>query len=157
MSSIGSTLNSINSSLLSEISSFNAKQSQTSTSSATSTAAAPDKIDLSQVGELFKELKQLQTDNPTELKQVLNDAATQLKSAASQATDPQQAAFLNNLAGKFQTAAATGNLSDLQQGSSSSGANGLYSAHGHHHHHGGGAKPAASDQSQTSVGSVAST
>jgi hypothetical protein len=152
MGSIGSTINSINSALLSEISRFNAKQSQSGTSSPAA-ATATDRVDFSQVAQLFKDLKQLETSNPAEFKQVAADAAAKLKAAAGQTTDTQQAAFLNSLADKFQTAASTGNLSALVQGSSPQGASGLYSAHGrHHHHHGGGATTAANpspDQTQT--------
>jgi hypothetical protein len=106
MSSIGNILNSVNSSLLSEISSFNTTSNPTSSAnaSASSGASSSDTIDFSQVGKLFQELKQLQTSDPSEFKQVLTDAATKLQAAAQQQTDPAQASFLNNLASRFQDA-----------------------------------------------------
>jgi hypothetical protein len=147
MSSIGSTINSINSSLLSEINRYNPTQKPTNPPVTTPTlTTASDSIDFSQVGQLFKDLKQLQTSDPAEFKQVVTDAATQLRNAASQATDPQQAGFLNNLADKFQTVASTGNLSAFQSNSSNS----LYSpASRHHHHHGGGGAAATTQTDQT--------
>ncbi len=151
MSSIGSTLNSINASLLSEIASFTANQSQTGSTTSSKSNSVSDQIDFSQIGQLFSQLQQLQTSNPTEFKQVLTDAATKFKAAAAQSTDPQQTAFLNNLAGKFQTAADTGNLSALKPDSSPGGSSG-YSAHGHHHHHGGaGGASSANNTSGTSA------
>jgi hypothetical protein len=144
MGSIGSTLNSIKSSLLSEISSFNATQSKKSSGlSTTPPTSSSDNIDFSQVASLFKQLRQLQQSNPTEFKQVLNDASSKLTVAAAQTTDPQQAAFLKDLAGKFQTASSTGDLSALTPNAGSTSAVGgasPYAAQGHHHrsHAGGG-------------------
>ena len=116
MSSIGSTINSINTSLLSEISSY-LKTSTTSSSAATDTTTASststDQIDFSQVAELFKELQQLQKSNPDELKQVLTEAAEKFKDAASQTTDTRDKQFLTNLSDRFQQAADTGDLSVL--------------------------------------------
>jgi hypothetical protein len=137
MSSIGSTLNSVNASLLSEIAAFNATQNKTSGAPAPTSPTTPtssDQVNFSQVSQLFQELRQLQQSNPAEFKQVLTDAATQLQAAASQTTSPQQAAFLNNLAGKFQTAAASGDLSALSPNSgSANNSTNPYAAHGHHH------------------------
>jgi hypothetical protein len=136
MGSIAGTLNSINSSLLSEISSFNASQGQpTTTTASTSLTASSDQVDVSQLSQLLKELRQLQQSNPTEFKQVLTDAAGKLKAAASQTTDTQQATFLNNLAQKFQTAANTGDPSAIMPSSSSTSGQG-YNRH-HHGIHGG--------------------
>jgi hypothetical protein len=135
MSSVGSILNSINSSLLSEISSYNTTTKQPSTTASTSSATtSSDTIDFSLVATLFQQLKQLQTSDPSEFKQVLTDAAGKLQAAAQQQTDPTQAAFLNNLASRFQDAANTGNLSALQP----QGSDGSYAPKGHHHHHHGG-------------------
>jgi hypothetical protein len=128
MGSVSNTLNSIDSSLISEINSYLSTQSSTDTSSTTasttSNASSSDSVDFSQVGTLFKELQQLQQSNPTEFKQVLEDAATKLQQAASQTTDSTQAQFLTNLADKFQSAASTGDLSDLLPGSGQSGSYG---------------------------------
>jgi len=156
MSSIGNILNSVNSSLLSEISSFNTTSNPTSSAnaSASSGASSSDTIDFSQVGKLFQELKQLQTSDPSEFKQVLTDAATKLQAAAQQQTDPAQASFLNNLASRFQDAANTGNLSPLQQ---QGGSNGSYAPHGHGHHHHGGGESNESNNSQSVLATLLGT
>jgi hypothetical protein len=152
MGSIAGTLNSLNSSLLSEIQNYNSTPTQTSArTSSNSSTTASDTVDFSQVSQLFQDLKQLETSNPTEFKQVTTDAANQLRAAASQTTDPQQAAFLNNLAERFQTAATTGNLSALEPSSSStsmSGDGNGYRPHGHHHHVGGDTSTTGANQSQ---------
>lgn len=151
MSSIGSTLNSLNQSLLTEVSSY-LGTSKTSTSASTaqttaSSSSSADSVSFSQVGQLFQELKQLQTSNPADFKQVMTDAANKLEAAAQQSSDPSQTSFLSNLATKFQNAAHTGNLSALQS-QSSSGSSGTYTAHGHHHHHG----ESSSDSSTSQTG-----
>ncbi len=136
MSSVGSILNSINSSLLSEINSYQAGSATSGLAAApASTASAPDQIDFSQVAKLYQQLQQLQTSNPAELKQVLTGAATKLNAAAGQQTDPGQADFLSNLASRFQKAADTGDLAALQPPSARSGS-GVH----HGHHHGGHAR-----------------
>ncbi len=150
MSSIGSTLNSINQSLLSEISAYQAATQTagpSTTQTSSSTSSTSDRVDLSQVGKLFQELKDLQSSDPAEFKKVLTDAATQLKNAAQQQTDPKQASFLSNLADKFQKAADSGDLSALRPDSSSTGA--AYGPHGHHRHHHG----QAADSTNTSTDS----
>jgi hypothetical protein len=148
MSSIGSTLNSINQSLLSEIRSDLSSSQKTASASTTPVSTTPsiDRVDFSQIAELFKELKQLQTSNPAEFKKVTSDAASQLKAAVQQTTDPNQASFLSELADKFQKASDTGDVAALQPSSSS--ANGSYGPHGHHHHH-GGVQAAESDSTTT--------
>ena len=122
MSSIGSTLNSINTSLLSEISSAISTQKTSGSASTTGTSStnSSDTLDFSKVAELFKELDQLESSDPTKLKQVLSDAASKLKDAASKTTDPTQAKFLTDLSDKFQKAADTGDLSVLMPPASSS-------------------------------------
>lgn len=96
-------------------------------------ASGSDQTSLSPLSQLFQQLTQLQTSNPTQFKQLASEAATDLTNAAQQATDPNQAKFLDNLASKFQDASQTGNLSafDPQSTSATQG-------HHHHHHHGGG-------------------
>ena len=115
MNSIGTTLNSINSSLLSEIDKYlSTQQTSGSTSTTASTDTASDGVDFSQVAQLFKELQKLQSTDPAEFKKVLTDAAQKLKDAAGQQSDPTAASFLTNLADKFQQAADTGDLSVLK-------------------------------------------
>jgi len=128
---LGSTLNSINQSLLAEISS---DLSKSNTAGSTSPTAGTDQVDLSQVGKLFQQLEQLQSTNPAEFEKIASDAAAKLNAAAQQTTDPQQASFLSNLAAAFQKSADAGNLSPFQQ-LAQAGAGGH---HHHHHHHKGG-------------------
>lgn len=126
MSSIASTLNSINSSLLNEIQSISPVTRSNDTAKVAQTGGSTDRIDFSQAANLFKQLQQLQSSNPAELKQVLTDAVAKLKDAANQQTDPRAAQFFNNLADRFQKAADTGDLSSLHPQS------GTGRAHGHH-------------------------
>ena len=137
INTLGSTLNTINQSLLTELSSYLPTKS---TANPAANAVSADSVNFSQVGQLFQELQQLQTSDPTALKKVLEDAATQFSAAAQQATDPTQASFLSSLADRFQKAADTGDLSALRQPSSSTSAGATYGVQGHHHHHhhGGG-------------------
>ena len=134
MSSIGSTINSINSSLLSEIQSFKAQKTATTVAAAQTTSTdTSDAVDFSQLGKLFKSLRHLETTNPTEFKQVMSDAASQLKAAAA-TNDPEQANFLNSFAEKFESSANNGNLSAFQADSNgAAGARGLYAPTPHHH------------------------
>jgi len=121
MNSIGSTLNSINNSLLSEIDSYlSTQQTSGNTSTTASNSTASDGVDFSQVAQLFKELQKLQSTDPAEFKKVLTDAAKKLKDAAGQQSDSKAAAFLTSLADKFQQAADTGDLSVLKPPASGS-------------------------------------
>jgi hypothetical protein len=141
MGSIASTLNSINGSLLNEISNFSTPQVASSTSGASAITSAgtssSDTVNFSEFAQLFQQLSQLQTSNPAEFTKVTSDAAAQLQQAAKQSTDPAQASFLSSLATQFQQASQTGNLSPFDNGTQ--GASGHH--HGHHHHHGGGSSP----------------
>jgi hypothetical protein len=132
---LGTTLNSINQSLLAEISSDLSTSSSTANSLA---SAGGDQVNLSQVGQLFQQLSQLQNSNPAEFKKIATDAANQLNAAAQQTTDPGQAAFLSNLAATFQKSADAGNLSPFQQQAQTASGH-----HHHHHHHGGDADQTA--------------
>jgi hypothetical protein len=154
INALGSTLNSINQSLLTELSSYLPAKNTASTGS--TAAVSGDSVNFSQVGQLFQELQQLQTSDPTALKKVLEDAATKFSTAAQQATDPTQASVLSNLADRFQKAADTGDLSALQKPSSSASASGTYGVQGHHHHHhhgGGGSAPSTSSADSTTASS----
>lgn len=159
INSLGSTLNSINQSLLTEISSYLSTKktgNSAATASATAGSASGDTFSFSEVGQLLQELQQLQVTDPNELKQVLSDAANKFSAAAQQTTDPKQASILTNIANKFQTAAQTGDLSTFQQpaASGSTGAtSGVQGHHHHHHHHGGGSTEAASSTSSLSTDS----
>ncbi len=155
INTLGSTLSTINQSLLTELSSYLPAKSTANT--AASTPVSGDSVNFSEVGQLFQELQQLQTSDPAALKKVLEDAATKFSAAAQQATDPTQANFLSNLADKFQKAADTGDLSALRQ--PSAGATyGVQGHHHHHHHHGGGPSQAASSTSaQTDASATDST
>jgi hypothetical protein len=141
MGSITTTLNSVDSYLMNEIDGANSTTPTDSSTSGSSTAAgaigtsSSDSVNFSQAGQLFQQLQELQTTDPTGFKQVTANAASQLQQAAQQATDPSQASFLSNFAAKFQQASQVGNLSPFEGADPSSTASGH---HGHHHHHGGG-------------------
>jgi len=146
MGSVGSTLNAIYSSLLSDISSYLSTSNPAGrTSTAESNRPAPsDRVDLSQLAQLFQQFKELQSSDPAELKKVLTDAASKLRTAAQQQSDPSQASFLSNLADRFQKAADTGDLSALRPDSSASGS---YAPHRHHpHHHGSQSAQSSSNE-----------
>lgn len=152
MGSIASTLNSINSSLLSEINSdlsASGVTASTTTNSNSSSAAAgssSDSVNTSQIGQLFQELQQLETSNPADFQKVTADAASQFQQAAQQATDPAQASFLSNLADKFQQASQSGNLSAFENGVPRAGSE---HHHGHHHHGGDSSTDGAGSQDST--------
>ncbi len=133
MSSIGSTINSINTSLLSEIQSLSATKAAGKSVKAERPVATADRVDFSKVGELFGELEELQKSDSEGLKQVLTDAASKLKEAANQQTDAKAASFLNNLASRFEKAADSGDLTALHP-EASSGASVPRGHHGDQHH-----------------------
>ena len=152
MGSIASTLNSINDSLLNEISNPSASQVTSATqgaSTATATgSSSSDTVNFSEFAQLFQQLSQLQTSNPTEFTNVTADAAAKLQQAAQQSTDPAQASFLSSLAAQFQQASQTGNLSPFDAGAQA--ASGHHHG-GHHHHGGGGSSSDTSTQDSTSA------
>ena len=86
-----------------------------------------DSNDVSSLAKLMSELQQLQQSDPDKFKAVMSDIANTLKTDAQNATGS-QATFLNNLANKFDQAAQTGQMPDLQPKAPSAGG-------GHHHHH----------------------
>ena len=101
--------------------------------------------DVSNAGNFFSQLSQLQQNDPAKFKQTMSDIANQLNSAASN-TKGNQASFLSTLANKFQTASQTGDVSSLKPPAndynqdtlasslnSTSGATPAHHHHGHHH------------------------
>lgn len=78
---------------------------------------------VSPFAQLLSQLQQLQQTDPTKLKSVLGDIATQLQAAAQQ-DGGVAGQRLSALAGRFQQAAQTGDLSGLQP---------HHQYHGHHH------------------------
>lgn len=72
-----------------------------------------DSATVSGPGQIFSQLQQLQSQDPTEFKQVVSTIASQLQTAASQTTG-NQSQFLSTLASNFNTAATTGNLASLE-------------------------------------------
>ena len=137
MSSIGSTIHSINTSLLSGIQSLSAAKAASKSAKASPPVANADRADFSKAGKLFSELEQLQKSDPEGLKQVLTDAASKLKEAATQETDVKVASvkvasFLNDLAGRFEKAANTGDLTALHP-EASLGTSGPRGHHGNPH------------------------
>ena len=113
------------------------------------TGQSSDSSSISQSGQLFSALQNLQTSDPTKFKQLMTDEAAKLQSAAAQAgSSTSQGQALTSLAQKFQDVANGGSLSELQP-----------VAHHHHHHGSGGAQATynqagqvSSDQSQAIPG-----
>jgi hypothetical protein len=85
----------------------------TSTGSSSATISGP--------GQLYSELQQLQSQNPTQFKQVVTEIASQLSQAASADGSTGQGNFLSTLAQKFQNVADGGSLSQLAPPSGGSG------------------------------------
>lgn len=101
---------------------------QASTTTATSSGSVPtDSSAISSFANLMSELQQLQQNDPTKFKAVMADIASTLKTDAQNATGS-HASALNNLAAKFDQAAQTGQMPNLQP-------QGQQGAGGHHHHH----------------------
>jgi hypothetical protein len=104
-------------------------------------AAASARI--SKAGELFSKLQQLQQQDPEKFKEVVSNIAQSLRDAAEQAPN-RGAAFLNQLADRFDKAAETGELAAPQsQVSQSSDSVAGRQHHRHHGHHGDGAVASA--------------
>jgi hypothetical protein len=146
MSSIGSTINAVNSSILSQI-----DPSFTTPKSTSTVASAPgvpqDRVDFSEIAQVMKDLSKLQSTDPARFKQVLSDAATQFQNAAGKETDPEKAKLLHDLANRFQQAADSGDLSALAPQQKT--------VHGHHrHHHAAYQPPPADSATSTDVQSV---
>jgi hypothetical protein len=80
---------------------------------------------ISPEGGLFGELASLSQSDPSKFKKVATEISQKLKDAATQATGD-QAKFLTKMAGKFDQAAQTGDMSVLKP-------EGPGGAHGHHH------------------------
>ena len=98
------------------------------TSTAASSGSVPtDSSAISSFANLMSELQQLQQNDPTKFKAVMADIASTLKTDAQNATGS-HASALNNLAAKFDQAAQTGQMPNLQP-------QGQQGAGGHHHHH----------------------
>ncbi len=81
---------------------------------------------ISPEGGLFGELASLAQSDPSKFKKVAAEISQKLKDAAAQATGD-QAKFLTKMAGKFDQAAQTGDMSVLKP-------EGTGGAQGHHHH-----------------------
>lgn len=85
-----------------------------------------DGITISDPGEMFQQLQELQQQDPDKLKQVLKDIADKMRSSASSTTDSSNSStsaasgsdfrskMLNELASRFDSAAEDGDLSKLQ-------------------------------------------
>ena len=86
-----------------------------------------DSSAISSFANLMSELQQLQQNDPTKFKAVMADIASTLKTDAQNATGS-HASALNSLAAKFDQAAQTGQMPNLQP-------QGQQGAGGHHHHH----------------------
>jgi hypothetical protein len=95
----------------------------------TGSSSSGDSVQISGPAQLYSQLQQLQSQNPTSFKQVTSEIASQLQAASAQATGG-EAGFLANLASKFQTAANTGSASPLQPSQAGSSLPGTYNQQG---------------------------
>ncbi len=86
--------------------------SAASTVPTSSGSGAGDSTTVSKVGQLYSELQQLQTQDPSKFQQVTAQIASQLHAASQQVTGS-ESHFLSNLSDKFQTASTTGSLASL--------------------------------------------
>jgi hypothetical protein len=100
---------------------------------------------ISGFGQLLSQLQQLQAKNPAKFQQVMSDIVTKLQTAAQQQGNTPQGQYLSQLASKFEAAAQSGNLSQLQGG------------HGHHGHHGHHTYSANGTSTPSSSGSSSQT
>jgi hypothetical protein len=116
--------------------------SSTSNGAAANATGSAVSVDLSKPGQLFSQLQNLAQTDPTKFKEVTAEIASQLKDAAASQTG-KQAAFLNELAGRFDAASQSGKMSDLKPPQAQAQASG----HHHHHHH---AQAAGNGQSSSS-------
>jgi hypothetical protein len=105
-------------------------QVATAQTAATGGASASDSTQMSPMASLLNQLQQLQQSDPDKFKSVMSSIADTLKTDAQNATGP-QAQRLTSLANKFDQAAQTGQMPDLQPAGQQQGASG----HHHHHHH----------------------
>jgi hypothetical protein len=105
-------------------------QVATAQAAAAGSTSASDSTQMSPMASLLNQLQQLQQSDPDKFKSVMASIADTLTADAQNATGP-QAQRLTNLANKFNQAAQTGQMPDLQPAGQQKGA----SAHHHHHHH----------------------
>jgi hypothetical protein len=73
-----------------------------------------DSSSVSKPAQLLGQLKELEAADPAKFKQVMSAISDDLSAAAEGASDPQSKAVLGDLASRFKTAGATGDLSALQ-------------------------------------------
>jgi hypothetical protein len=98
---------------LSSVNSFTG--SNNSSSGPTGIGAGPGaSANISGPGQLFSNLQQLQSQNPTEFTQLVSQIASQIQSASQSVQGP-LAQYLQSLSNSFQSVASTGNLNQLQQ------------------------------------------
>jgi hypothetical protein len=136
---------------------LNSLQSHTN-SQAGSIGAPSDSVSatLSSLGQFFRELKQLSTQNPAEFKKITAKVAQKLDTQAQNTSDPTQAARLKAIASRFDEASKTGDFSSLlppqSDGTTPPGAK----HHGGHYHHISYDSQAVPDSKRTDTGSVLS-
>ena len=103
-------------------------QTATTQSATTGSIATTDSAQISPMASLLNQLQQLQQTDPDKFKSVMSSIADTLKADAQNATGS-KAQHLTELANKFDQAAQTGQMPDLQPKGQQQGAT------GHHHHH----------------------
>jgi hypothetical protein len=128
------SITSITGSLLNSVSSVSPTSATPPISAVDSDGEGNGSARLSGLAQAMSRLQSLEKSDPAKAKQVLSDIANKLQARAKQLGGA-DGARLETLAGKFQQAAASGDLSALQPaGQAQAGQQGGH--HGHHGHHG---------------------
>lgn len=89
------------------------KQHVTSSSEGGRAAASSDRSEISKPADLLARLAEQKSSDPEGFKQTMSAISDKLGKAAEAATSPEEAQALKDLAGKFQSAGETGDLSAL--------------------------------------------
>lgn len=109
MISIGTTLNSVQTSILDALQPAPDKK----TSPAQPAAATTDEVSISTIGEVFQKLDELASSDPVKYKTAVENVVTQLRESAAQLQGTTQAKALNDLADRMESASASGETTVL--------------------------------------------
>ena len=80
----------------------------------TASSQTSDSASFSKLSDFFSKLQQLQSSDPAKFKEICADIAEKLKAAAQQLGDTPGGKMLSDLAAKFESAAQTGDVSQLK-------------------------------------------
>ena len=142
------SITSITGSLLNSVSSVSPTGASPLISSVDSDGEGNGSARLSGLAQAMSKLQTLEKSDPAKAKQVLSDIANKLQ-AKGKELGGAEGARLNTLAGKFQQAAASGDLSALQPAGQAQAGQQQGGHHGHHGHHGRAQSAYGQAQTQT--------